>query len=81
MTMKSSLFQLHTVNLSERDTEIKPSKVAVHSLLEHTDRTSGFNSNLKNSRLRFQEEINAVSPPPRLMNPRHANIVILPNQG
>ena len=37
MTLKSSLFQLNSVGLSERDNDAKPSRLAVHSLLEVTD--------------------------------------------
>lgn len=63
---------------------MKLSRMATNnSPLDQIDRTSGINNDLKNhTNLRFSslDEVSVVSPTPRLMNPRHANIVIMPNQ-
>lgn len=65
----------------------KPSRLAINSLLEQAEKT--FRSEAKYSNQNFNIALNMPdldemhlhqSPTPKLMNPLHANIVIMPNQ-
>ena len=78
---------MNTQGHSDRETEVqKPSRLAINSLLEQAEKTFRSEAKYCNPSFNIPMNIKDVdemhqyqSPTPKLMNPLHANIVIMPN--